>query len=115
MSEYRSCLSCGRELASDANFCSGCGARVMPVAQPAPPAYTPAIGLLRPREGRMIGGVCAAVARHYGWDLALVRILLVVFSCLTSGMGILVYIAAWFLIPDAPYALAAANPQRSAF
>jgi phage shock protein C len=69
---------------------------------------------MRPREGRIIGGVCAAIAQSYGWDLALVRIVLVVFTCLTSGMGILIYLAAWLLIPDAPYRLSASTPQRSA-
>ena len=50
----------------------------------------------------MIGGVCAAFALEYGWELSLTRIvaaLLIVFT----GVGLIVYIAAWIIIPDEPY------------
>jgi phage shock protein PspC (stress-responsive transcriptional regulator) len=52
----------------------------------------------------MIGGVCAAFALHYGWDLTVTRVitaLLIIFT----GVGALAYIAAWVIIPEEPYAL----------
>ena len=52
----------------------------------------------------MIAGVCAAFALHYGWDLNLVRIITALLIVLT-GVGALAYIAAWVIIPEAPYAL----------
>jgi phage shock protein PspC (stress-responsive transcriptional regulator) len=55
--------------------------------------------LVRPREGRMIAGVCAAVAHRYGLDATTVRIVFVV-SCLLPGPQVLVYLALWVLIPD---------------
>jgi phage shock protein C len=55
----------------------------------------------------MIAGVCAAIAQQYGWDLSVVRIVMVVFALLTSGFGGLCYLAAWVIIPEAPYALPA--------
>jgi len=52
----------------------------------------------------MIAGVCAAFAQHYGWDLNLVRIITALLIILT-GVGALAYLAAWVIIPEAPYAL----------
>jgi phage shock protein C len=55
----------------------------------------------------MIAGVCAAFAEHYGWDLNLVRILTAVVTFFSGGTGVLVYLIAWVIIPEAPYALPA--------
>jgi phage shock protein C len=52
----------------------------------------------------MIAGVCSGFALHYGWDLNLVRVITALFIILT-GVGALAYIAAWIIIPEAPYAL----------
>ncbi len=46
---------------------------------------------------------------HYGWDLNLVRIITAVIIILT-GVGALAYIAAWVIIPEAPYGV----PVKSA-
>ena len=94
------CAHCGKQSAQDANFCSACGAPAGPR-----PGYVQDNRIVRPRYPRMIAGVCSGIAIHYGWDLALVRILTVVFTLLTGGTGLLLYIAAWILLPDAPYAL----------
>jgi phage shock protein PspC (stress-responsive transcriptional regulator) len=50
--------------------------------------------------GRWIGGVAAGLARRIGWDPALIRGLFVV-AALFSGLGLVVYGAAWLLLPDA--------------
>lgn len=54
--------------------------------------------LRRPRTGRVIGGVCAALARRFGWDVTLVRVLTVV-SLLLPGPQLLIYVIAWIVIP----------------
>jgi phage shock protein C len=63
--------------------------------------------LTRPRNNRMIAGVCAGFALHYGWDVTVVRILTAVIAFCSAGFGILAYLAAWVIIPEAPYALPA--------
>ena len=93
------CSNCGKSLGDDARFCSACGRPVYAT----PPAYVQT-RMVRPREGRMIAGVCAGFALHYGWDLNLVRVVTALFIILT-GVGALAYIAAWVIIPEAPYAL----------
>jgi phage shock protein PspC (stress-responsive transcriptional regulator) len=63
-------------------------------------AATPA-PFTRPRRGRVVAGVCAGIARRYGWSPWLVRLLFVA-SCLLPGPQILLYIALWILIPKEP-------------
>jgi phage shock protein C len=58
---------------------------------------------MRPRNNRMIAGVCAAFALAYGWDVTVVRIITAI-VCL-SGAGALAYLVAWIIIPDEPYAM----------
>jgi phage shock protein PspC (stress-responsive transcriptional regulator) len=56
--------------------------------------------LARPRR-RVIAGVCAGIARRYGWSPWLVRLAFVA-SCLLPGPQILIYIALWILMPRDP-------------
>jgi phage shock protein PspC (stress-responsive transcriptional regulator) len=55
--------------------------------------------LYRPRDDRMIAGVCSGIARRFGIAPALVRILFVA-SLFLPGPQILIYLAAWLLMPD---------------
>jgi phage shock protein PspC (stress-responsive transcriptional regulator) len=57
--------------------------------------------LVRPRQGRVIAGVCAALADRFGWSRTTVRLLFVL-SCLLPGPQILLYLVLWVLIPGAP-------------
>jgi phage shock protein PspC (stress-responsive transcriptional regulator) len=57
--------------------------------------------LVRPRQGRIIAGVCAGVADRFGLPRNLVRLLFVL-SLLLPGPQILAYLAGWILIPEEP-------------
>jgi phage shock protein PspC (stress-responsive transcriptional regulator) len=57
--------------------------------------------LVRPRDGKVIAGVCAGLADRFGLSRALVRIGFVLFGLF--GVGELVYIALWIIIPRARY------------
>ena len=56
--------------------------------------------LVRPRTGKMIAGVCAALAARFGIPKLLVRIGFVIFGLV--GIGEIVYILLWIMIPKAP-------------
>jgi phage shock protein C len=56
--------------------------------------------LVRPRSGKVIAGVCAALADRFGVSRGLVRVAFVLFGLF--GVGELVYIVLWLLIPKAP-------------
>lgn len=50
---------------------------------------------------KMIAGVCAGIAEHFGWDTTLVRVAYVLLSIFSAGFpGLLVYIILWFVMPD---------------
>jgi phage shock protein PspC (stress-responsive transcriptional regulator) len=55
--------------------------------------------LVRPRKGRWIAGVCAALADRFGVSRLLVRVLFVV-STIIPGPQFLIYIVLWVLIPS---------------
>jgi phage shock protein C len=55
--------------------------------------------LQRRREDRVLGGVCAAIARSLGVDPLLVRIGATVFALISAGAAVLAYLLAWILIP----------------
>lgn len=55
--------------------------------------------MTRPRDGRMIGGVCAGLARRFGIKTRTMRIIFVL-SCLLPGPQFLIYLALWLLMPN---------------
>jgi phage shock protein C len=56
--------------------------------------------LTRSRTDRKIAGVCGGLARYFGWDATLVRLVYVVASVVSAGFpGIAVYVLLWVLMP----------------
>ncbi|WP_433972601.1 PspC domain-containing protein [Tunturiibacter lichenicola] len=110
------CTQCGNKVDLSSRFCTSCGAPVSASAAPPPPppGYQPlAPRLTRSRDNRMIAGVCAGFAQHYGWDLNLVRVITALVSFFSGGTGVLVYLIAWVIIPEAPYALPAKSTANA--
>ena len=61
--------------------------------------------LRRARTDRVIAGVCAGLAHHFGLDVSLMRVLYVLVSILSAAFpGILVYVVLWLVIPEEPAA-----------
>ena len=57
--------------------------------------------IYRPREGKVLVGVCAGIANYFNIDPVLVRLGWIIFCCL-GGSGILAYLVAAVLIPEEP-------------
>jgi phage shock protein PspC (stress-responsive transcriptional regulator) len=55
--------------------------------------------LYRPKQDRVIAGVCAGLARRFGMSPWTVR-LLAVLSCILPGPQFLAYIVLWILMPS---------------
>jgi len=55
--------------------------------------------LYRIRDGRVVAGVCTGLAAYFEVDPTLVRL---AFALLTvfGGVGVLLYLGAWVVIPD---------------
>lgn len=54
--------------------------------------------LVRPRNGAVIAGVCAALANRFGISANIIR-LIAVLSVLLPGPQVIIYIILWVLIP----------------
>jgi len=79
-----------------------------PPASDPPPATSPAGGgaglrppLRRSRDHRVVAGVCGGLGEYFGIDPVLFRVVVVVLA-LFGGWGLLLYVLAWVLIPEAP-------------
>lgn len=57
--------------------------------------------LSRSRDDRLIAGVIGGIARRFGWNSTLLRVVYVVASILSAAFpGILVYLILWLLMPE---------------
>ena len=57
-------------------------------------------GLVRPLEGRMLGGVLAGLGRRFGVSPLTARILFILLLMVIPGSQILVYPILWVLMPS---------------
>jgi phage shock protein C len=90
------CSNCGKSLSDDANFCSACGRQLY---SPPPASYVQT-RLIRPRQGRMIAGVCQGLSNNYHWDVVWVRVITVLATVFSSGAGLIAYIVFWLVMPE---------------
>lgn len=58
-------------------------------------------GITRDKRNGMIGGVCAGIARNFGWSATGTRVAYVLVSILSAAFpGIIVYLILWLLLPE---------------
>jgi phage shock protein C len=57
-------------------------------------------GLVRPRDGRVLGGVCAGLGQRFGIDPWPARLLFVLILFVIPGSQILIYPILWILMPS---------------
>jgi phage shock protein C len=64
-------------------------------------SYTnqPTKTLRRNRGDKMVAGVCGGLAKYFGVDAALIRILLVIATIVGIGTGAVLYLALWLIVP----------------
>lgn len=57
-------------------------------------------GLIRVRDGRILGGVCAGVGRRFGLTPWISRLLFVLLLMVVPGSQLLIYPVLWILMPS---------------
>jgi phage shock protein C len=57
-------------------------------------------GLVRPRQGRVLGGVCAGLGRRFGLSPWTARLLFLVILMLLPGSQLIIYPVLWILMPS---------------
>jgi phage shock protein C len=108
------CTQCGRLMEENDRFCSQCGRPARGVESAWAPASAVPVRLSRPIDQKRIGGVCAGFARYFDVDVTLMRILWLAVAIVTGGLGVLIYIAAWILMPRDELVRAAEPAVRAA-
>jgi phage shock protein C len=104
------CAQCGKESADGARFCSICGRPLsLEASQFVPGSATGAHvrTLVRPRFGRKVAGVCQGLANYYGWDVMIVRIVILLLAIAAFPIGLILYGIIWLVAPEEPFALPA--------
>ena len=50
----------------------------------------------------MVAGICGGLAAHLEVDPSLIRLVWIVVTLISFGTGLIVYLAAWIIIPESP-------------
>jgi len=61
--------------------------------------------LYRSRKNRVFGGVAGGLAEYFGLDPILMRVIFVIIT-LINGIGLILYIILWIVIPEIPFEMA---------
>ena len=56
--------------------------------------------LRRPRNGRMLAGVCAGLADFFGLDVSVVRIVYALATIFTAFSGVIIYFLLVLIVPE---------------
>jgi phage shock protein PspC (stress-responsive transcriptional regulator) len=54
----------------------------------------------RSKSERIIGGVCGGLGLYLDADPTVIRLVWVVLTCVSLGIGIVAYIVAWIIVPE---------------
>lgn len=57
----------------------------------------------RSKDDRMVAGVCGGAAKLFGVDATVLRVVLVAATLFGFGLGAVVYLACWLVVPEETY------------
>lgn len=58
--------------------------------------------LYRSRKNRMIAGICGGIGEYLNTDPTIIRILFLILALFGLFPGLLLYLALWLIVPEAP-------------
>jgi phage shock protein C len=56
--------------------------------------------IYRSKKEKMLGGVCGGIGDYFDVDPTLIRLIWVVATLVSFGVGLLAYLIAWIVIPE---------------
>ncbi len=102
MDSTKACQGCTQQIHADATRCPHCQARQ-------------SVPLHRGHPGRMVAGVCGALARQLGIDVSLIRVAFALTALISGGMAFGLYLLLWVLTPSGPGRVAPAARWMDSF
>jgi phage shock protein C len=110
------CTQCGTQTAETANFCPSCGQQTPLGSQANRNAHQHGAPrrLTRTTYEGKIAGVCSGLARYMDVDVVLIRLLAIAATIGSAGIAVLVYFAAWIVVPAEQYNAYAGQPVTNA-
>lgn len=93
--DRKRCSFCAEEIHADAVKCRFCGSMLEPGAMR---FFTEP--WLRPREGRMLAGVCMGLAEQFGISVTIVRLAFVIGTFFSVGLFLVLYLGLWLAMPE---------------
>ena len=86
---------------------------IMPRADDARAATPLRARLMRSRTDKRIAGICGGLAEYFEVDPTIMRVAWVVVSIVAGAVvfGVVAYLVAWFIIPQAPAAALSPSPS----
>lgn len=91
MTDTKLCPFCAEEVRAEAIKCKHCRSRL--------DAGGFAVDWTRSGHDRMVAGVCGGLAAQFGLPTALMRLAFVLMTLFVGGVGIVVYVVLWVVMP----------------
>ena len=98
------CPYCAEEIRSEAVKCRYCGSFL--VGSPLSRTW------YRSRTNRRIAGVCGGLAEEFGISVTVLRLAFALAALMSWGVGIILYLTLWVVMPYRPAGAALAPPTR---
>ena len=104
MNDTRVCPYCAEDVRAEAIKCKHCGSLLSTRFVPG--------DWYRSSRDRMLAGVCGGLAQQFGVPTAVIRLAFVLMTFFSAGIGLLIYLVLWIVMPSDDWSREEPEPRR---